>query len=234
MTIPRTKAIRLLSAGEQRYYEASRRGQIDDHGATQLKRFIAQTRKLVDKYRERQKAQARRAVGKDKRPSPAHASREGAENTRLKADIFSDILERFEAALRRAEARAQPDRPRPRPREKKQNAKEARAKTRSTDGIPKSKKKTIRKAAPSSKTKTQAKTPQRGPLSSPSLSKKKAVRRASARQTKEAAEVSILAHAARAPIAAEQPRKGHIAAVRAQVAHASSRGRRHQAKRDNR
>lgn len=121
MNIPRAKAIRLLSSVEQRFYEASRRGVIDDHGAAGLRKWIRSVRKYVDKARQASIQQGRKKAELATRG-------ESPLNSRLKHEVLADILGRFEKALERTEARLEPDRPRVQRRvEKLQTKQEARA-----------------------------------------------------------------------------------------------------------
>jgi hypothetical protein len=217
MTITRTKAQRLLSASELRLYESSRRGVVDDHGATRLKKLIDGTRKQLDKYRARAKSQTREARGKGKRVVDRGGERRGeapaaAENTALKVELFKDILDRFEAALVRAERRRDPEKGRARPKAEK--------------GKEKSKKAATKKAA----TRASAK------KASAKKSAKKATpsKKASARAAATKREVRATAASKRAPIAEGHARKNVAAAKTSQLAHGAARGRRNQAKRDKR
>jgi hypothetical protein len=159
MAIARGTVVKLLSVNEYRLYEASRQGRVDDHGATRLRSMIAATRKLQDKYRARAKQQKGEVRGK--RAQRSGRSAEGADNTRRKQEIFTDVLQRLEAALDRAQARPDPERPKGRAADRRrgdkgQRARAARKKT-ATKKKGTAKKKTATKEKGASKKKSTAK-----------------------------------------------------------------------------
>jgi hypothetical protein len=170
-----------------------------------LRKLIAVARKYRDKYEARVRQLEGEARGK--RPSRDGRSSQGAANTQLKAEVFAEVTGRFEAALARAVARPDPEAPRPRPavRRSKRAAARATEKAAVARGEAQAERRLGRKVAV------------------------KAAKNASKRRA-----VSTKAHAKKAPKGAGVVRKEQAAAKRKHLAHARSRQRKQQAKRDGR
>jgi hypothetical protein len=214
-TIARAKAVKLLTANEFRLYEQSRRGHVDDHGATRLRQLIVSARKLADKYRDLKRRQHAEARGK-RRPQSTRAAQTNA-NTLLKHEIFTDILTRFEVALERAEGREEPERPPRRAVKKIKRSQRARA--------------------AAEKAHVAAKTARKAPRAA-RRSAKKAAKKAAGKTTRGTAKASKAtpprAASAKSPLGKSRVRKQEKAGKLSTAAHAKSRGQRKQAKRDSR
>jgi hypothetical protein len=215
-TIPRARAVKLLTANEFRLYEQSRRGHVDDHGATRLRQLIVSARKLADKYRDLKRRQHAEARGK-RRPQSKRAAETNA-NTLLKHEIFTDIQARFEVALERAEFREEPERPPRRAVKKVKRSQRARA---AAEKAHVAAKKTARKAPRAARRKA-----------------KKAAAKKAAKSSKATAKANKAtpprAASAKLPVGKSRVRKQEKAGKLSGVAHARSRGQRKQAKRDSR
>lgn len=205
MAITRAKATKVLSATEQRLYEATRRGRIGDHSATRLRKMLESATKQQEKQRTLV-AKRRQKKGADP-----------GEGTQLKREVFSDIVSRLEDAVRKADVRPDPERGRPRPKARKAERKQRAAPRKSAQ-----ERVDDQRALRAQKRSTRAKKTARKPT--------KAARRAS----RERRDSSVKAHNEAAPKGAERRPKGQIAADRAHIAHGAARGKRNQAKRDRR
>jgi hypothetical protein len=232
MAITRSKAIKLLTASEQRYYEASRTGVIDDHGAARLKRLVAQARNARDKARSRVHDLKRSLRGKGSRAA-ATSEEKAPENSQLKQKLFDEIVQRLEAALKRALARHEPNKPprraaAARTAERRAAKRDSRQAKRVTSKKKKSTKKTNKTSAPAT---SRASSPSKNDRLPPGDKKgsKKGAKKLARKST-----VKARAQIENAPKGAELMRKNVQAAQLTHVAHDRSRGRRKQAKRDSR
>jgi len=95
----------VCTASELELVKLSRSSAAKQETPGRLRQKIARTRKLRDKFRDESARQAREARGKAA-PRGTRAS-EGNERTVLKAEIFQDVLDRFEAMLSAQEAKAE-------------------------------------------------------------------------------------------------------------------------------
>ena len=92
MVVPASKVRTLCSSSEVALVRASRKGGLEVIDQAQVKRYAVQARKLFDKYQDLGRSQSRtksRQVGFG----------DAAANTQLKAQIFREALESFEARL---------------------------------------------------------------------------------------------------------------------------------------
>jgi hypothetical protein len=178
---------------------------VGDHGATRLRKLVAVARK----HRDKAEAQVRRldSRARGERMSPDGRRVSGALRTRLKVDVFADILARFERALDRADARPDPEAPRARPAVRR--AKRAAKRVASAAAVQKSEAKAKKK---------------RGRTAAVKAAKRVSKTRA----------VSAKAHAKTSPQGTARQRKDQVTSQRTYVAHAKSSQRRQQAKRDGR
>lgn len=104
MPISAQKARALLTKSEYALFRDSLPSNIGALTPAVLKRDVARARTLRDKYRKLAERQRREAKGSAK-PRGKRRS-EGAANTQLKAQLFSEALERFQAGLDPAEKKA--------------------------------------------------------------------------------------------------------------------------------
>lgn len=120
MTIAASKVKAICSAAEIKLVRASRKGEIEKLTLAEAKRFAVQAKKLADKWRSLGRGQARtrnRKVGFG----------EADANTKLKAEIFRDALEAFDAKRTQLE-KSSPSSAQPSPKKsKKDRAAEHRA-----------------------------------------------------------------------------------------------------------
>lgn len=96
------EARRLATDSELELYRQSSTRQVGRFSAAQLKSKVRRARSLRDKYRRLAESQAREARGKQ--PARRGAPAAGNENTQRKAQMFSEVLERFECRLTKLEA----------------------------------------------------------------------------------------------------------------------------------
>lgn len=116
----------LCTASEWELIQASRPGQLGQHGAGELRRLVARSRKLCDKWQGLARAQARQT-------SRASGVGAAAPNSQLKADAFRQSLDRFSVRLAKLEpsdAGAKGSAPRPGKRAKSAGHRATRATTR--------------------------------------------------------------------------------------------------------
>ncbi len=124
MTYSITQVRPLLSAAELQLFEASRADAVKELTRVQLRGKITRTRNMRDKFTDlyrRQTVETQRAPAAKRAPK-------GGENARTqkKAEIFSEVLKRFEAQLEKIDAAAEKEKARA----AKQGAKSAREKSR--------------------------------------------------------------------------------------------------------
>jgi hypothetical protein len=102
MTISLNNARRLCTKPEFELVEASKIVNMKQLTPARLQQKVGRARRLRDKYRDLAKRQRLEARGKQaprkSRPSQGH------ENTERKAQLFQEVLERFETGLARAAA----------------------------------------------------------------------------------------------------------------------------------
>lgn len=205
MPITRAEARQLSTKPEFDLYVASTPTEVKSHTATRLKSKIDRSRKLRDKYRDLAKRQRLEARGK-KAPSGTRAA-QGNQRTVRKAELFAEVLERFEKRLEVVERVA---------------AREAAAKEKKRLAAEK------KKAASAKKT-TARKAPAKKASARKAPAKKAAVK-GTTRATK-AAQKSV---AARAGGRSKASQAQTTTRARAVSAHVKSRGKRTQARRDRR
>ncbi|MDF1700556.1 MAG: hypothetical protein P1V36_05295, partial [Planctomycetota bacterium] len=103
------KAKQVLTKAELALFLQSLPRAVTTHTSTRLKQKVVRTRALRNKFVAEAKRQRREARGKAD-PKRARAA-QGAERTLLKAEIFGEMLERFQGALKAA--------PKPAPKKKR-------------------------------------------------------------------------------------------------------------------
>lgn len=101
MTISRDRARELCTRDEFELVEESRGKGIDRLGPSELRARIRRARGLRDKYRALARQQSGEARGKRDPKSTRPAA--GSANTELKAELFGETQERFEARLAEVE-----------------------------------------------------------------------------------------------------------------------------------
>ncbi len=104
MTIRTSQARQLCNQAELDLYLASLARAVRQHTLARLKSKIARARKLRDKYRDLAAVQRREARGKQT-PRGSRAS-QGNLRTARKAELFDEVLGRFEGRLAELEAAA--------------------------------------------------------------------------------------------------------------------------------
>lgn len=120
MTVTMTRARALCSKSELVLVLASTPAQRNLLSASRLRSKVIRARKLRDKYRDLAAGQRREARGKQS-PRSARPARTNA-NTALKAQLFDEVLTRFQAQLERVEAGSAT----PTPKQERQATKSAR------------------------------------------------------------------------------------------------------------
>ncbi len=115
MIVPASKVKALCSASETALVRSSRKPQLEQLSATELKRLSARARKLFDKWQAlgREQARARSRAGTPK---------SDASNTALKTQIFRDALTSFEARLAKLAKSAESTAKKSKPKTKKVRA----------------------------------------------------------------------------------------------------------------
>jgi hypothetical protein len=99
MTIPRNTAQRLCTAAEFELVEASYPASAKQLSPARLRQKVQRARKLRDKYRDLAKRQ--RLEMRGKREASSRRPAQGHENTDRKAELFQEVLDRFETQLSR-------------------------------------------------------------------------------------------------------------------------------------
>jgi hypothetical protein len=108
MTIPRNTAQRLCTAAEFELVEASYPASAKQLSPARLRQKVQRARKLRDKYRDLAKRQ--RLEMRGKREASSRRPAQGHENTDRKAELFQEVLDRFETQLSRTgDGDGQPD-----------------------------------------------------------------------------------------------------------------------------
>ena len=111
MTIAASKVKSVCTAAEIELVRASRPPQLEELTAAQLRRQLARTRKLLEKWQDQGRGQSR-----------ARNRKEGFgdldANTRLKREIFEETLAKFEARLAKVDRAAKPKAAAPKPAKK--------------------------------------------------------------------------------------------------------------------
>jgi hypothetical protein len=102
MTISLAAARKLCTGRELELVEASRTSAMKEITPARLRQKVQRARALRDKYRDLAKRQRLQARGKA-RPSGRRAA-QGNENTVRKAQLFDEVLGRFEARLEKVQA----------------------------------------------------------------------------------------------------------------------------------
>ena len=98
-----SKAKQLTSKSEFALFEKSLAREIGKLSLSELRRDVARSRKLADKYRQLAKRQNREARGKQT-PQGKRAA-QGSDRTQLKHQLFTETLDRYQAQLLKAEAK---------------------------------------------------------------------------------------------------------------------------------
>ncbi len=227
MTVHKATARKLATQSEWQLLEPSFGSAIKEITPGRLKQKVTRARKLQDKYRDLARQQRGEARGKRRAKSTRAA--EGNENTRVKQEMFSDALERYEAQLARLEAKAEKEAARS-SKVKKSGTKTTARTSAAKKATPKTTKKTAKTAARKT-TKKVAKKASRPPA-------KRAAKKAAKRG------VSPWSPAAESTATARQVMSHDSRAARKQTAlsrqsaaahqgHVGARGRRRQARRDS-
>ncbi len=198
------KAKKVLTKAEFDFFLSSQPRAVQQIPYGRLKQKVARARTLRDKYRALAKQQRREMRGKAA-PKSSRAA-QGNERTKLKEQIFVEVLARYQAALKAAPKPAA-KKPKAAPGRKKKVAKKKAAKK------PPAKKKAKKKAAKKKGSKKKA-------------AKKRAKRKAPAK--------SKVGKSSRARAIAAKRAKVRRSGATKHQGHVSSRGRRNQAKRDSR
>ena len=179
------------------------------HG--RLKQKVVRARTLRDKYRGLAARQRREARGKAQ-PRGSRAAQTN-ERTKLKQQIFTEVLERYQAALKAA----------PKPASKKSKPAPGRKRK-----VKAQKKKARKKAAPRKKAKAAAKKKRTARKKSPWKSPKKKARR------KKRASTGRVGKTAQSLAARQKAKRFKHSSTKRGRLHVAARGRRNQAKRDSR
>ena len=98
MAINMSQAKALCTASELQLVEASRRDELKKLTAAQLRQKVTRARKLRDKWRDQAEKQRRQT--QEQQQARAMAKNE---RTRKKAELFAEVLRRFEEQLGKAE-----------------------------------------------------------------------------------------------------------------------------------
>ncbi|HRQ74949.1 MAG TPA: hypothetical protein PK098_03425 [Phycisphaerales bacterium] len=106
MAISTQKAKTLCTASEFQLVQASSPTALKGRTAAQIKSKLDRARKLRNKFRDLAKKQAGEARGK--RAPTGRTAAKGNERTVEKAELFQEVLDRFEQALAAAEKSAKP------------------------------------------------------------------------------------------------------------------------------
>jgi hypothetical protein len=109
MAISRTSAERLCSGPELELVEASYPASVKQLTPGRLRQKVQRARRLRDKYRDLSRRQ--RLETRGKRDARASRPSQGHANTDRKAELFQEVLDRFETQLGRAEPGAAAGRP---------------------------------------------------------------------------------------------------------------------------
>ena len=120
MTIPSSTVRSLCTSSEIALVRASRKGQIERLGHTELKRLAIRARKLYDKWHGLSRGQSRtrsRQIGVGDPDA----------NTKVKAQIVRDALDSFQARLTAGETTKRPAAKKPPPKSKRARSAEHRA-----------------------------------------------------------------------------------------------------------
>ena len=120
MTVPASKVISSCTRSEVALVRASRKGQLERLSHAELKRHAVRAKTLSDKWRDLSRSQSRtrsRKVGFG----------DSDANTALKAQIFREALESFEAQLAKVSAAAAPAAKGPKPKLKRHRTAEHRS-----------------------------------------------------------------------------------------------------------
>jgi len=104
MAYTRTQVRKLLTANEIEIFESSRAEAVKELNASRLIVKVKRARMLRDKYRDLLKRQ--RLATRARTGSKAGNSSDANQRTREKAEVFAEILERFEKRLALVEATA--------------------------------------------------------------------------------------------------------------------------------
>ena len=218
------KAKQVLTKAELELYLKSLPRTVGTHNAYRLKQKVARTRKLRNKYVAEAKRQAREARGKAKAKGARAA--QGNERTVLKGQIFSEMLERYEAALKAAPkpaAKKKKAAPGAKKKVKKKAAKKPAAKKKA-----KAKKKPAAKKKAKAKKKSAKKKAVKRPASWSKTGRKKAAKKKARRK------VGGVAKSGRVSTSKSNKARYTRSGSKRAGGHVSSRTRRNQAKRDSR
>lgn len=99
MRIDFAQARRLATASELELVDASKRGALTKLSPAELRRNVSRTRALRDKWREQAEKQRRQAQHQTGQRETAESGR-----TRKKAELFAEVLRRFEEQLQKTGA----------------------------------------------------------------------------------------------------------------------------------
>ncbi|TVQ63977.1 MAG: hypothetical protein EA378_00345 [Phycisphaerales bacterium] len=242
MAVTVQQARRYCTTSEIELIAMSTPRQVGELTPARLRQKLARARKLRDKFRDLGDRQKREMRGKGEPRGQRGA--QSNEATRLKQQVFAETVERFEAALVKAEAKQE------RAASSKQKAVAKKTSKKKAAGKKLSKKATKKKVAKKAGKKRVGKN-QGGATLTKKASRKKAVRRkvgkagvrkkARKKISKKAASLmAVASESARLSVVPDESRALRVenainrGGKRRMDAHVSSRGRRQQAARDNR
>jgi hypothetical protein len=157
MPISGSKARSLCTESEYNLFKWSSAKMVKTLSPSQLSQKIDRARKLRNKYRDLAKQQRGEARGKRK-PTGTRAAK-GNERTVEKAQLFAEVLERFEGALKAADAKSSKSAKSP----AKKSAKKNTTAKKPTEKKPSTKKKTTKKKSTTEKALGPKKKPARMP-----------------------------------------------------------------------
>jgi len=226
MAINMNQVRALCTKSEKELFDSSSAKKIKELTPARLKNKVERSRKLRDKYRDLAEKQRREMRGKQPSHNPGSAKSNDA--TRTKQQLFQELMERFQAALKDAEAASPAGAAKkvaPKAGSKKSATKKPTTKKKT------SKKKVVKKAvtkkSPAGKKVVSKKIRAKKAGTKKAASKKILARKAAKKKAKRKTTLSELAKPSRV-----QQKYREASTMKIQ-GHVSSRGRRNQAKRDS-
>jgi hypothetical protein len=105
MPVTAREAKAICTKPEYELYDASRRGNVEEFTPARLKQKVQRARRLRDKWRDESKRQRREKRGKAAPRSNRPA--QSRDNTVKKAELFGEVLERFQKRLKVLEGKAE-------------------------------------------------------------------------------------------------------------------------------
>jgi hypothetical protein len=130
MPVNARQAKLICTKAEYELFDASRRGNVEAFTPARLKQKIQRARRLRDKWRDESKRQRREKRGKAA-PRSTRAA-QSRDNTVKKAELFSEVLERFQKRFKALEAKEAKEKTAKEKAAKEKAAKEKASKAKST------------------------------------------------------------------------------------------------------